>query len=113
MAKVYLLTAGWECDNVGVFSTREKAEAAMGDGDAIIEYEVDELGEHVVGPTHVAYVSKASGEIVREFSDHYLRHPSDPEVDDLEDRIRVASPISPEHARSEAIRLHREWLARR
>jgi hypothetical protein len=71
MTKVYVLTSFYYDEgNIGVFSSREKAEAVMRDSDRVDqkdvqEFEVDELVGHVVMPTYIASIEKESG-MVRE-----------------------------------------------
>lgn len=115
MTKVYVLTSFYYDEgNIGVFSTRELAEAVMRDSDRvemkdIQEFEVDELVGHVAGPTFIASIEKESG-VVREYQDRERRHPSEVVVGDYSKSFRITSPISAEHARSEAIRVRQEWL---
>jgi hypothetical protein len=118
MTKVYVLTSFYYDEgNIGVFSSREKAEAVMRDSDRVEqkdvqEFEVDELVGHVAGPTFIASIKKESG-MIRESLYSERRHPSELVVKILSDSFRIASPISAEHARSEAIRVRQEWLAKR
>jgi hypothetical protein len=118
MTKVYVLTSFYYDEgNIGVFSSREKAEAVMRDSDRVEqkdvqEFEVDELVGHVVMPTYIASIEKGSG-VVRESMDRERRRPSALVIDGFSDSFRISSPISAEHARSEAIRVRQEWLAMR
>jgi hypothetical protein len=118
MTKVYVLTSFYYDEgNIGVFSSREKAEAVMRDSDRVDqkdvqEFEVDELVGHVVMPTYIASIEKGSG-VVRESMDRERRRPSALVIDGFSDSFRISSPISAEHARSEAIRVRQEWLAMR
>jgi hypothetical protein len=115
MMKVYVLTSFYYDEgNIGVFSSREKAEAVMRDSDRVDqkdvqEFEVDELVGHVVMPTYIASIEKGSG-VVRESMDRERRHPSALVIDGFSDSFRISSPISAEHARSEAVRVRQEWL---
>jgi hypothetical protein len=118
MTKVYVLTSFYYDEgNIGVFSSREKAEAVMRGSDRVDqkdvqEFEVDELVGHVVMPVFIAYIEKESGR-VSESSHRERRHPSALVIDGFSDYFRITSPISAEHARSEAIRVRQEWLAKR
>jgi hypothetical protein len=118
MTKVYVLTSFYYDEgNIGVFSSREKAEAVMRDSDRVDqkdvqEFEVDELVGHVVMPIYIASIEKESG-MVLESQYMERRHPSALVIVGFSDYFRISSPISAEHARSEAVRVRQEWLAKR
>jgi hypothetical protein len=67
-------------------------------------------GEGGYRKVYIARIRKDSGAIESKTWAATDPHTSDPAIEDLYAFIEVTSPISAEHARSEAIRARREWL---
>jgi hypothetical protein len=67
-------------------------------------------GEGGYRKVYIARIRKDSGEIESKTWAATDPHTFDPAIEDLYAFIEVRSPISAEHARSEAIRVRREWL---
>jgi hypothetical protein len=67
-------------------------------------------GEGGYRKVYIARIRKDSGAIESKTWAATDPHTFDPAIEDLYAFIEVTSPISAEHARSEAIRVRREWL---